>query len=363
MPSRWWIRTGSRFQISELRARFRGCPAIGPDADRNGKHFVFVHGYNVSGDASQGWHSEIFKRLYWSGSEAMFTGISWEGNQTQIPGTTITPDYWSNVTNAFQTSESVSRFTSLLPGDKTIAAHSLGNMVVSSAIADHDLEVENYFMIDAAVAMEAYESASTDLMKPDSWDGYLPRLWPTHWHELFDPATDGRSGLTWRQRFGAFPNAYNFYSSGENVLKNGTGQEPTVFEILGQRAWVKQEMSKGRSDLAGGGLTHAAQGGWVFNHDADPTSPYAHYNPINGHYTPYSQAEANAIPSEQLKLVPFFKAFNNVDITDPGGRQRHRRGLPRTRPDPRRGDPRLLVRRGRQSADQVQPRRGRRPKL
>ena len=134
-----------------------GVPSNWPDADRNGKHFIFVHGYNVSGDDSQGWHAEIFKRLYWSGSEAMFTGISWEGNESQIPFNMKSPDYWNNVTNAFQTSKSVSEFAALLPGEKTIAAHSLGNMVVSSAIADHDLEVENYFMIDAAGPMEAYQ--------------------------------------------------------------------------------------------------------------------------------------------------------------------------------------------------------------
>ena len=44
-----------------------------------------------------------------------------------------------------------------LPGTKYIAGHSLGNILVSSAIKDAGLSVNAYFMLDAAVAMEAYD--------------------------------------------------------------------------------------------------------------------------------------------------------------------------------------------------------------
>jgi len=45
-----------------------------------------------------------------------------------------------------------------LPGtQKFIMAHSLGNIVVSSAIQDFGMNIDAYFAIDAAVATEAYD--------------------------------------------------------------------------------------------------------------------------------------------------------------------------------------------------------------
>ena len=290
-----------------------GSPPNWPDAGRNGKHFIFVHGYSVSGNAARGWHSEMFKRLFWCGSNAMFTGISWHGNETQILGGP-TPDYWCNVHNAFQTSLAVKNFVASLSGVKSIAAHSLGNMVVSSAIADHGLSVANYFMIDAAVALESYSpGASRGLLVPPAWilDPYPEFLWATEWYNLF-PAGDHRRDLTWLGRFAAFSNAYNFHSTGEEILKNADGEEPGLLEVAwtgGVRSWAKQEMSKGRDLFSGGGLLHNGNGGWVFNPG---------WNVIggNGQYVRRSPAQAALIPAADLKTNPFFAHFANTTLLD-----------------------------------------------
>ncbi len=55
-------------------------PSNLPDSLNKGDNFVFVHGYNVDQTAARGWHAEIFKRLYQSGSRAKFTGVTWHGN-------------------------------------------------------------------------------------------------------------------------------------------------------------------------------------------------------------------------------------------------------------------------------------------
>jgi hypothetical protein len=137
-------------------------------------------------------------------------------------------DYYSNVRNAFLTAPALASAVANLPGaHKVVIAHSLGNMVVSSAIVDSGMSVEKYFAIDAAVAMEAYDGSIKDLgmVNPNAgypfqgWPNYDQRLWSTEWYQLFD-SVDGRSGLTWRDRFDAIPNLYNFYSSGEEVLEN-----------------------------------------------------------------------------------------------------------------------------------------------
>ena len=216
--------------------------------------------------------------------------------------------------------------------------NSLGNMVVSSAIVDYKMGVENYFAIDAAVAMEAYDGTlcELDMLNPETfstfegWKKYDPRLWPTEWYQLFDSG-DGRHNLTWRDRFGAIPNMYNFYSSGEEVLENPPalplGSSPPI-HLSGENAWVAQEMMKGASlfnlfRL----LSHnpfftivnaSPQGGWGLN--------TFWYKPVDsGHAggqlvtrprTP-GQATPGDLSDDALRIQPFFHNFRDSRLTDP----------------------------------------------
>jgi hypothetical protein len=218
-----------------------------------------------------------------------------------------------------------------LPGaHKVVMAHSLGNMVVSSAIVDSGMSVEKYFAIDAAVAMEAYDGSIKDLgmVNPDvgagvtfqGWPNYDQRLWSTEWYQLFD-ASDGRHGLTWRGRFNAIPNLYNFYSSGEEVLENPPGYQQ--LPSLGKEwIWVTQEMRKGTGlfDLLGTLwlVDSHPEAGWALNTDwyvlSDPSKPgssrIARY--------PW-QATTNDISDDALRADPFCRAFNDSNLNGAGG--------------------------------------------
>ena len=288
-------------------------PKNWPDLDRNGKHFIFVHGYRVNEEEARGWHAEMFKRMFWSGSNAMFTAVSWNGNE-QDSDDFFAADFWSNVHNAFQTSRSLAVVGNLLPGfDRTIAAHSLGNDVVSSAIVDHGLRVSNYYMINSSAPLEAYAAGARnrDEMRHPQWEQYDEHLWSTEWHTLFQP-TDARRRMTWRGRFGPLPNAYNFYSTGEEVLRNGTGVVPSIGR---DGSWVRQEMRKG-FEWAGGSFYHEnASGGWVFGE---------YWNVAFEVQVPVGQQavaekrrrtpeEARSIPRGQLGQHPFFKPFHNFN--------------------------------------------------
>ena len=72
-----WINLRHVTGGSETRATDTAEPPNYPDALSNGKQFVFVHGYNSSESGARGWNAEVFKRLYWSGSRAMFTAVTW----------------------------------------------------------------------------------------------------------------------------------------------------------------------------------------------------------------------------------------------------------------------------------------------
>jgi len=251
-------------------------------SSRKARWFVFCHGYNVNEEAARGWNSEIFKRLHQMGSDSKFLGVTWEGNQGQIDpwipfAGGATPDYWQNVYNAFQSSASLATVVNgLASGPRVIAGHSLGNMLVSSAVCDKNLEAEQYFMINAAVPREAYSVAhiSQDrfLVRNPSWNQYdnQTRLWSSDYWNLF-PTSDGRHNLTWRGRFsdlGSKTTPFNYFSTGEEVLKKGNSTKPNLFldvTIKSQLAWVKQEMGKGEvtKKLVTG--VHASNGGWGYN--------------------------------------------------------------------------------------------------
>jgi hypothetical protein len=181
--------------------------------------------------------------------------------------------------------------------------HSLGNMVVSSAICEYDAPVSQYYAIDAAVALEAYGDVTTNAaLVPDvvftwdqdgflqfkryGWNEYPFETWASEWYRLF-PANDLRSQLTFRHKFADIQqktDVFNFYSSTEDVLRvrddvNQILQSitdidielfmhliPTNVTISSQCSWQMQEMYKGTHNWAveygGGGSSKYT--GWAF---------------------------------------------------------------------------------------------------
>ncbi len=303
-------------------------------ASRKDRWFVFCHGYNVSDAAARGWSAEIFKRLHHSGSNARFLGISWEGNKGQLGeelpfGLVFTPDYWRNAYNAFASSLALKCVVNGLQGNSksktVIAGHSMGNLIVSSAICDHGLNAEQYFLLNAAVAREAYqpEHIQTDrhnVRHPD-WANYPTRLWSSDWFDLF-PTGDGRKKLTWQGRFGDIANLttpHNYYSSTEDVLDNGSGSVPPVADLLVKDtgAWIKQEMSKGGATKAFvtglGNNNWTSCGGWAFN-----PNYYLSYRPDPLKLGGGNPGDTVKITKSQLRSIPFFKPFTKLRLVNGG---------------------------------------------
>ncbi len=333
----------------------------GFDADNDGNDFIHVHGYNINGQAARGEQSEAFKRLYWSGNRARFWGITWYGWESQWTSLERTPNYHVNVRHAFNTGRLLKEFVNQnVTGYVTVFAHSLGNMVVSSAIKE-GMSVARYLMVNAAVAEEAFtpqeaydggaayesgvpwRSATKEQMYHPAWrypDGavapfanaYQPQLWASEWYKLFAP-DDGRSTLTWRNRFARvrdltnITNTFVYYAptdeafrpflytvdmaANDKVYQPNTTDWPGVEELfqnafsssntLGAYAFALQELLKGRIWL---GDDDSDSGGWGFNlMDND----YWHYSdPVNQKKVLIPSYVANAIPKEQLRTRPFF---------------------------------------------------------
>ncbi|MDD4017435.1 MAG: hypothetical protein PHV28_05770 [Kiritimatiellae bacterium] len=275
-----------------------GEPANAPNFDSNGKNVFFLHGFDVDADTARAWNAEMFKRLWWSGSKARFWGMTWEGDA----GSSL--NYQANAANAFAVTSNFCAWVGGVTGEKIVLAHSLGNMVVSAAIQDYGLSVSKYFMLNAAVAAECYDSsvfndaADGNHMLHDEWAGYGSNTWCSTWHRLFS-APDGRAGLTWKDRFpNVLPVAYNYYSSGDEIFEIWNAM-PTAFSggifHLERYAWQKQELFKGRG--IPGGTTWA---GWGFLRTA-PESTYE-----ESILYP-DAAAANSVPVTNIVESPVFR--------------------------------------------------------
>ena len=261
---------------------------------------VFLHGFNVSEDGARAWHAEMYKRLYQSGAEMNFYGVTWLGDES-LSNTLGFPalHYHRNVFNAFQTAPILAQTLNQLPSASslTIMAHSLGNMVVSQAICQHGSRPDNYLLLNAAIPAEAFDAslqdpiANQNTLVPIDWREYDDRTYASNWYKLFSE-TEPQSKMTWAGLFENIseiaPNTafYNFYSLGDEVfeltanIENGIlpsqyqGTLHWQFEgwwpldllkslvpepTFGHFAWQKQEFLKGTHAIFG-----TADGGWSF---------------------------------------------------------------------------------------------------
>ena len=298
-------------------------PLWNPDSESDGRHFVFVHGYNVNAEAARVWANQMFKRLWVAGSRSMFTAVDWYGDSSQyyslIYMDTVSPDYYANVMHAFMTASNLVDTVASLPGtNKVMLAHSLGNMLVSSAAVDHNLQYDRYYMLNAAVPMEAYdaEEASSNMIDL-AWRNVPLNYRASGWSKLFAASTnDFRCMLSWQGRFAGIAKAVNCFSPTEDVLENAA-------EHGYGSSWAKQELFKGTAVWHGLNTvlffndSVSCEGGWGINtyYAANPTW----YTPGVGFYSSVSnltretaiehplftpfRAEADAMHSTNIFII------------------------------------------------------------
>lgn len=252
--------------------------------------------------------------------------------------------------HGFKVSESLADRLEFASGDVTLAAHSLGNMVASNAIAHEGMNVTRYYMINAATPLEAYnpdqrhdDPSHANRMIHTSWKEYWnssvdhSRVFATHWHELF-PGSDNRSKVTWGGLFAdATGVAYNFYSSGEDVVENAGANESVLTNYVsvvgtkigseftnrggGVHAWTAQEIVKGNATLIFPTGALSQEAGWDFNSElfkrGDITSVVEGV-PIYDYTRRTAQdLTDNPLSDEQLAQIGFFDRFDERNLYGP----------------------------------------------
>jgi hypothetical protein len=286
-----------------------------------------VHGYNVNAQQAREWNSTLFKNLYWSGLEHRFHAVTWKGDDSQTGGSFIgatkTPNYHINVLHAYWTAPFLADYIEDIGGADVLAAHSLGNMLSSCAIKQ-GAPVEKYFMLNAAVAKEAYDGTefTSNMIHSDYQDlkeVHGGKIMASDWYRLFSSTNDLRSTLKWNDEFAAVaPKAYNLYSSGDQVFAAHDGNtEPSVFDGFtetwkGRYTWAIQEKRKGATFINGGGDdTYSNYGGWSF----DKNMWGANYIvPPNGSiWAKPTDAELEAENENVFILTPLFKTGDGTE--------------------------------------------------
>ena len=292
-----WLGLRSVCGGQDLPGRSTAEPANLPDNETTGPHYVFVHGYNVNAQSARGWAAEMFKRLWQAGARSKFTAVDWYGDESQLwAGVPIAGgeslDYYVNVRHALDTAQ---HLQSMLPGasdERVILAHSLGNMLVSEAAVHYGLVYSKYYMLNAAVPMEAYDdSASNFEMIEHGWRDVPLDKWASHWHERIPYENDPRRTLKWKGYFAGIRNAVNCYSPTEDVLANAT---PNWYG----GEWSIQELYKGTATLHF--VPGNCEGGWGYNDD--------HTN-LAGFLTDF--AKTNDFTDAELVASPIFRKFDN----------------------------------------------------
>ena len=316
-----WINLRGTVGSDEARLTDLSQPRNFPDDESDMKNIVFVHGFNVTEHQARGWNAEVFKRLWQNGCNSRYYAVTWRGDLSW--GIFRGLFYHEDVVNSFLTAPA---FASAFSGDSentAVLAHSLGNMVVCSAIQDHGFRPAVYCMLNAAVPAEsidpnAWSDAGTgNPMVHHRWKDYASRTWAARWHELF-PEDDDRNKLTWKGRFSALPtlsglSLYNFYSSGDEVLglhdlvgPDGMIQlDYNTGEEKRNHSWQKQERFKGRKHFdfpEEFGATD--QAGWGFKYHFESIPFSGTVDLIRDTYL--SATDANAATTNQLKTVPVF---------------------------------------------------------
>ena len=293
-----WLNLRAVCGDSSGRVSSLGNPTNYPDAECDGRHFVFVHGYNVNYQSARGWSAEMFKRLWQAGSKSMFTAVDWFGNDSQIwQGVPIiggeSLDYYTNVRHALDSALNFSVAANALPGNKVMLAHSLGNMLVSEAAKFYLLDYSKYYMLNAAVPMEAYDAdAAAQEMIEHGWRDVDPSKWAANWYENILYSGDPRQILKWRGRFAGIHDAINCYSPTEDILANAT---TNGWGSL----WAAQELFKGTAALHF--ILGNCEGGWGYNSE--------HTN-LAGLLTDF--AKTNEFTDAELIASPIFRKFDNI---------------------------------------------------
>ena len=172
--------------------------------DEKHQTIVFVHGWRMPYNEAIGWGDTMFKRLWHRGFKGRFATFRWP-TYTGLPPFA---KYNESEYRAWKSGGALKQFVTGLPYPeaKNICAHSMGNIVVGSAL-QQGMSVTNYILMQAAVPSGAYNVSQANFR-------------PFVDKDAADPTPDGIDDLGYRGFLGSISgNLVNFYNDRDEALR------------------------------------------------------------------------------------------------------------------------------------------------
>ena len=164
-------------------------------------------------------------------------------------------------------------------------------------------------MLNAAVPMEAYnQNEYAAAMIDHDWRGVTNSVYAANWHNIFE-GEDGRSRLTWQDRFFGINNAINCYSTTEDTLGNAGVDEWLVGRWWRDKYWAMQELNKGTAYAAAAPESWMhCEGGWGYNRYYATNSWYVTWP--NRRMTDRFRKAISKLTDDDIKRHPVFRPFD-----------------------------------------------------
>jgi pimeloyl-ACP methyl ester carboxylesterase len=165
---------------------------------------VFVHGWRMPHEESVNWAETMYKRLWHRGFKGRFAFFRWP----TFTGSPPLARYNESEYRAWKCGGALKQFVESLPYQTAmnICAHSMGNIVVGSALKQ-GMTVNNYILMQTAVSSGCYNVNQSD-HPPFVDDAYG------------DPSPDGSSDLGYRGFLDNITgNIVNFYNFNDDALE------------------------------------------------------------------------------------------------------------------------------------------------
>lgn len=179
-----------------------------PPEKEQPKALTFVHGWNTTWDDYQSASDTMFKRLWHQGYRGRFCAFRWP----TISGG-LMDHYNRSEHRAWKYGPALAAFVGSQPGyyAKNIAAHSMGNIVVGSALLS-GMSIANYALMQAAVPAGCYDAGEV----ANSYGPFITA-------EASTPTPDWADARGYRARLADVAgNLVNFYNAFDFALVTGT---------------------------------------------------------------------------------------------------------------------------------------------
>jgi hypothetical protein len=184
------------------------------DPDETNEAIIMVHGWNMTDPDRRTFSESFFKRLWWKGYKGRFATFAWPTYNVDDDTLGFIPAHYNKSEYvAWKYGPALKAYVnSISKGSKNVCAHSMGNVVMASALKS-GLSVNSYVAMEAAIPSGCYDGSAGN----NSFQKFLQAEQSKPSPDLANPDLGYRSLMS-----GVSGNFHNFHSANDFALATGT---------------------------------------------------------------------------------------------------------------------------------------------